>query len=149
MPAHMKAPVQYSSNVRLWLFILPINLSQKIEYRACWRLVSIADKRYYAYRFWWRMCWKASYFQWEILEIIKNEIVKHLDETGMRVAGKTQWVHVISTTLLTHYRINPKRGDLLQGIINKIVHDHWKPYFTLEDVIHVLCNAHHLRECAH
>ena len=53
----------------------------------------------------------------------------------MRIASKTQWVHVISTALLTHYRIDPKRGSLLQGIVGKMVHDHWKPYFTLEDVI--------------
>jgi len=81
-----------------------------------------------------------------VLEVIKKAGVKHMDETGMRVANKTQWTHVISTALLTHYRIDPKRGSLLTGIIGKIVHDHWKPYLTLDDVLHVFCNAHHLRE---
>ena len=27
-----------------------------------------------------------------------------------------------------------------------VVHDNWKPYYTLEGVLHALCNAHHLRE---
>jgi transposase len=54
--------------------------------------------------------------------------------------------YIASTILLTFYRISPKRGSLLANVIGIVVHDHWKPYYTLEGVLHALCNAHHLRE---
>jgi transposase len=47
---------------------------------------------------------------------------------------------------LTFYRISPKRGSLLSDVMGIVVHDHWKPYYTMEGVLHALCNAHHLRE---
>ena len=72
--------------------------------------------------------------------------VKHMDETGFRIGGKTQWLHIASTILLTFYRISPKRGSLLAHVTGIVVHDHWKPYYTLKGVLHALCNAHHLRE---
>ena len=72
--------------------------------------------------------------------------VKHLDETGFRIGGKTQWLHIASTILLTFYRISPKRGSLPGNVTGIVVHDHWKPYYTLKGVLHALCNAHHLRE---
>ena len=83
-----------------------------------------------------------------MLEQAKAAPVKQLDETGFRTGGKTQWLHVISTPTLTHYRISPKRKDLapITGIQGVVVHDHWKSYFQLEGVQQRLCNAHHLRE---
>jgi transposase len=72
--------------------------------------------------------------------------VKHLDETGFRIGGKTQWLHIASTNLLTFYRVCAQRGSLLAGVIGIAVHDHWKPYYTMGGVLHALCNAHHLRE---
>jgi transposase len=72
--------------------------------------------------------------------------VKHMDETGFRIGGKTQWLHIASTILLTFYRVSPKRGSLLENVAGIVVHDHWKPYYTLKGVLHALCNAHHLRE---
>jgi transposase len=72
--------------------------------------------------------------------------VKHLDETGFRIGGRTQWLHIASTTLLTFYRVSTRRGSLLANLTGIVVHDHWKPYYTLTGVLHALCNAHHLRE---
>jgi transposase len=72
--------------------------------------------------------------------------VKHMDETGFRIGGKTQWLHIASTLLLTFYRVSPKRGSLLAKVTGIVVHDHWKPYYTMTGVLHALCNAHHLRE---
>ncbi len=77
---------------------------------------------------------------------VKQAPVKHLDETGLRIAGVLQWLHVASTWLLTCYRTSRQRGTLLEGVAGIIVHDFWRPYFTLEGVTHALCNAHHLRE---
>jgi transposase len=34
----------------------------------------------------------------------------------------------------------------LAHVTGIVVHDHWKPYYTLKGVLHALCNAHHLRE---
>jgi transposase len=72
--------------------------------------------------------------------------VKHMDETGFRIGGKTQWLHIASTIWLTFYRVSPKRGSLMENVLGIVVHDHWKPYYTLQGVLHALCNAHHLRE---
>ena len=72
--------------------------------------------------------------------------VKHMDETGFRIGGKTQWLHVACTTGFTFYRVSAKRGSLLDNVKGIVVHDHWKPYYTMPAVIHALCGSHHLRE---
>jgi len=77
---------------------------------------------------------------------VKHAAVKHLDETGYRIAGVLQWLHVASTCLLTCYRTSAKRGAMLTGVWGIIVHDCWRPYLAMIGVTHALCNAHHLRE---
>lgn len=85
-------------------------------------------------------------FEEAVLSLVKSAAVKNLDETGFRVAGKTQWLHVASTPSATYYHVSPKRKSLLDGLYGTVVHDHWKAYYNLPGVEHGLCNQHHLRE---
>jgi transposase len=84
------------------------------------------------------------------VNVVRDQVatapVKHMDETGLRIGGKTQWLHIASTVLLTFYRVSARRGSLLANVAGIVVHDHWHPYYTLKGVLHALCNAHHLRE---
>jgi transposase len=84
------------------------------------------------------------------VQVVRDQValakVKHLDETGFRIGGRTQWLHVFSTPLLTFYRVCAQRGSVPEHVIGTVVHDHWKPYYTMQKVLHALCNAHHLRE---
>jgi transposase len=82
-----------------------------------------------------------------IVALAAQAPVRHLDETGFRVAGKGQWLHTVSTETLTHYRVAEQRGAVPKGLTGGVVvHDHFKPYYGLTDVAHAYCNAHHLRE---
>lgn len=81
-----------------------------------------------------------------VLQQLKQDEIKHLDESGLRVEGKTKWIQLMSNNYLTHYRVTDKRKDLLENVQGIVVHDHYKPYFKMTNVKHALCNAHILRE---
>ena len=87
-----------------------------------------------------------------IQNALRQAEVAHVDETGIRVADRTEWVHVMSTTTLTFYAHHAKRGreafeaiGLLIGFRGRRVHDAWAPYLNLAG-LYALCNAHLLRE---
>ena len=70
-----------------------------------------------------------------IAALVAKAGVRHLDETGFRVAGKGHWLHTASTIALTSYGVSAKRGDLPKGFRGVVVvHDHFKPYYALPGV---------------
>lgn len=85
--------------------------------------------------------------------LIETAEAVHFDETGMRVAGKLNWLHSASTQRATLYQTHAKRGeDAIEqiGILPKrtgwSIHDFWRPYLKYFQAKHGLCNTHLLRE---
>lgn len=91
-----------------------------------------------------------------IKEQLKAAVVCHFDETGVRVGGKLEWLHVASDAHYTHLFVHPKRGQdallspqsIFSDCLNWTVHDCWASYFSVGKGRHALCGAHLLRELA-
>ena len=87
-----------------------------------------------------------------IKECLLRSDVNHFDETGCRVEGVLNWMHVASNNNFTYIGVHPKRGKeaiddigILPHFTGRAIHDGFKPYFQY-DGLHGLCNSHHLRE---
>jgi transposase len=77
----------------------------------------------------------------------------HVDETGLRVAGRLHWLHVASSARFTDLFCHRKRGKeamdaagVLPHFTGIAVHDAFTSYARYRSVTHALCNAHLLRE---
>ena len=92
-------------------------------------------------------------YEYQLKAAVRNSEVIGADETGIRINGQVNWVHVARTGSLTHFAAHPKRGRQAFeaiGIINRfkgvLVRDGWTAYRKYEQCRHSLCNAHLLRD---
>jgi transposase len=84
---------------------------------------------------------------------LQNANVVHVDETGININGKRQWLHGAGNSQWTLLMPHEKRGKeamdamgILPVYKGILCHDHWKAYYQFTECVHALCNAHHLRE---
>lgn len=96
---------------------------------------------------------KAKQVQEQIDEALRKANILHSDETGCRLQGKRAWLHVASTSHLTSYHFDLKRGyeamvnaGVLPEFTGRLIHDCWGAYSRFDQCEHGLCNAHLIRE---
>jgi transposase len=91
-------------------------------------------------------------FETQAKEHLAAVPVAHADESGVRVAGKLHWLHVMCTHLVTFYGIHTQRGrtamddlGVLPAFTGTLVTDALASY-TVYGNDQALCGAHVLRE---
>jgi transposase len=91
-------------------------------------------------------------FLTEVRRRLAAAAVVGADETGTRIRTTKQWVHAVTTGLLTLLAVHPRRGveamrdiGVLGTYTGVIVHDGLSAYEVFEQATHAQCGAHLLR----
>lgn len=90
----------------------------------------------------------------EVRGQVQQAAVAHCDETGIRTAGKLQWLHTASTALYTLLFVHEKGGteawrsdaSILPEFRRWAIHDYLAAYRQFPQAHHGVCHAHTLRE---
>ena len=154
MPPEARAPVCWGPEVRA--FALYLLNRQHLPFERCAEL--LADVLGAPVSTGWlsnlqgEAAGKLAPFITEMKRRLAAEPVVCADETGTRVATTKQWVHTVTTGLLTLLVVHPKRGveamadiGIFEQFTGTIVHDGLAAYDTYTDAAHAQCGAHLLR----
>ena len=100
-----------------------------------------------------RMAGRAEPTYEGLVETARQAPVNGMDETGWKVGGRLQWLHVAVSAQVTVYAILPGRGyEQSVAILGAeydgfLTHDGWAPYYRFELAFHQSCLAHLLKRC--
>ncbi len=154
-PDDMPGPVQYGHGLQA--FVVDLLVAHMLSLNRAVALVQAMTGRRIS---------EATCLEWtrrldQALQSWEDAAVAHLlerpalhaDETGFRVDGRTQWLHVVTDGALTVKFLHRKRGreaiDEI-GIIPRykgvLIHDCWASYLGYDQCSHQLCGSHLLRE---
>src|SRR5215831_4081815 len=88
-----------------------------------------------------------------LVETARQAPVNGMDETGWKVGGRLQWLHVAVSAQVTVYAVLPGRGyEQSVAILGAaydgfLIHDGWAPYYRFRLAFHQSCLAHLLKRC--
>ena len=100
-----------------------------------------------------RMAGRAEPTYDGLVETARQAPVNGMDETGWKVGGRLQWLHVAVSAQVTVYAILPGRGyEQSVAILGAaydgfLIHDGWAPYYRFQFAFHQSCLAHLLKRC--
>lgn len=86
-----------------------------------------------------------------LVEAARGTLVHGVDETGWKVGGRLQCLHVAVSALVTVYAILPGRGYEQSVVIlgaaydGFLIHDGWAPYYRFVLAFHQSCVSHLLK----
>ena len=147
-PPEVLAPVQYGPNFRgltLYLFnqqLLPFDRLRQTCLDLFGQPVSLGTLT------------QTNQRAYHALDPVESAIIRgiiqapvvHVDESGLRVDGRLQWLHVACTAHLTYYGVHGNRGTKAMDALGVLphcrawlVHDLWKPNYKYQ-ALHALCN---------
>src|SRR3984893_6464052 len=100
-----------------------------------------------------RMAGRAEPTYDGLVETARQAPVNGMDETGWKVGGRLQWLHVAVSAQVTVYAILPGRGYEQSAMIVRaayagfLIHEGWAPYYRFRLAFHQSCLAHLLKRC--
>jgi transposase len=100
-----------------------------------------------------RMARRAEPTYTGLIAAARRAPMNTVDETGWKVGGRLQWLHVAVSAQVTVYAIRPGRGYeqsrvlLGAGYGGFLVHDGWAPYYRFQFASHQSCLNHLLTRC--
>src|SRR5262252_2964447 len=100
-----------------------------------------------------RMAGRAEPTYDGLVETARQTPVNGMDETGWKVGGRLQWLHVAVSAQVTVYAIRAGRGyEQAIAILGAaydgfLIHDGWAPYYRFQFAFHQSCLAHLLKRC--
>ncbi len=100
-----------------------------------------------------RMAGRAEPTYDQLVETARQAPANGTDETGWKVGGRLQWLHVAVSAQVTVYAILPGRGYEQAVMIlgaeydGFLIHDGWAPYYRFQFAFHQSCLAHLLKRC--